>query len=541
MRSVRRRAPKGRQVVIGDSLPAPTGGWDAVSPIANMKKDRALVLDNWFPTPTDVRVRRGYQVFASVGSSAIETLMVYMAHRALDDKLFSASSGKISDISGGGLGADSVTGLGSNRWQWVNFTTPAGLFLWCCNGTDDPRHYDGSAWAAPALTLTGFTADEIINVNAHKGRLWFVFKDSTQAGYLPTQSIAGTVSNFDLGPQFTKGGYLVAMATWTHDGGLGPDDYAVFISSEGQVAIYKGTDPSSSDTWSIVGVFDLGPPIGYRCFTKVGADLALINIDGVLPISKALGIDRGAAAAVAITKNINNAMNTAARSYKGNFGWQLQPYPRGTYVLLNVPLQEGETQHQYVMNTLTGAWCRFTNQNFGCWAVFKDELYGGGNDGLVYKADQGALDVDSPVDAIGQTAYSYYGSQGEFKQWKAVQPILTTDANVKPALGLSTDFKDNAVLGTPSTAESAEATYDNAIFDQSTFAVEGRVSADWASVTGQGYCASLHFRSQTGPQTGVSLWGRSLWASSNWSAQTTSEVVMAFNGFNAIYEKGLVL
>src|SRR5262249_39569 len=150
--------------------------------------------------------------------------------------------------------------------------------------------------------------------------------------------------------------------------------------------IYQGTDPSDADLWSLVGVFDLGAPLGRRCFFKVAGDLALVNIDGVLPISRALGTDRGAAAAIAITNNINNAMNDVARQYKGNFGWQLQGYPRGAYVLLNVPISEGSIQYQFVMNTLTGAWCRFTGQNANCWEVWKDNLYYGTNDGVVRKA-----------------------------------------------------------------------------------------------------------------------------------------------------------
>jgi hypothetical protein len=43
------------------------------------------------------------------------------------------------------------------------------------------------------------------------------------------------------------------------------DDYAAFITSEGQVAVYSGADPASSTTWSLVGVFDIGAPIGRRC------------------------------------------------------------------------------------------------------------------------------------------------------------------------------------------------------------------------------------------------------------------------------------
>ena len=519
------------------SLKAPVGGWDAVSPLADMKEDRALVLENWFPSTTDVRVRRGHQVHAAgMGSGVVDSLMVYHGLTTLTSKMFAATDSKIYDASATGNATSSLTGLSNNRWQHVNFTTSAGKFLWICNGADDPRHYNGSAWATPSIT--GVTGSDIINVNAHKNRLWFVLKDSTKAGYLATGAVAGAVTTFELGGIFTKGGHLVAMATWTRDGGSGPDDAALFISSRGQVAQYVGTDPSSAATWEHVGTFDLGSPIGRRCFTKVAGDVALINIDGVLPMSTGLQTDRGAAARVAITANINNAMNEAARMYATQFGWELCPYAKGTYVLLNVPLQEGVLQHQYVMNTLTGAWCKFTGQNANCWAVFKDNLYFGGNSGIVYQADTTALDVTEPIDAIGQAAYNYYTPRGSLKQWKMIRPNLTTDSSSRPSIGISTDFKDNVTLGTPTAAASIAALYDSAIWDADVFAVEGRTVADWTAIAGIGQCASVHFRGRTGRESGVSVWGVSEWGEDEWSASISGDVIMRVNAFDVLYEKG---
>jgi hypothetical protein len=367
MRQPARPNPAKRQVSKGKSIPAPVGGWDAVSALADMKEDRAIVLDNWFPSTTDVRVRRGHQSHCTgMGSGVVDTLMVYNGLTAATSKMFAVTGGSIYDASADGSAVVSTeTGLGNNRWQYINFTTSGGKFLWCCNGVDDARHYNGSVWATPAIT--GISSSDIINVNGHKNRLWFVIKDSTQAAYLATGAVAGAATTFELGGLFTQGGFLVAMATWTRDGGAGPDDLAVFVSSRGQAAVYAGTDPASANTWELIGVYDVGPPIGYRCFTKVGADLMLVNLDGVLPLSKGLVLERSAQAQVTITLNINSAMNESARSYKDNFGWEMTPYAKGTMAILNVPIQEGSLQYQYVMNTITGAWCRFKGMNGNTW------------------------------------------------------------------------------------------------------------------------------------------------------------------------------
>jgi len=506
------------KVATGYSFPAPVGGWDAVSPLAAMKPDRAILMDNWFPQPGYVEVRRGFTSFASgMGSGVVESLMPYSGTTTSASKLYAAANNNIYEISTGTPSAD-VTSLTNNRWQHVNFTTSAAKFLWICNGADAPRHYNGSAWATPSLTITTFSSSDIIHVNAHKRRLWVVFKNSTVAGYLPTESVAGVVTNFDLGPFFTRGGYLVAMATWTIDGGDGVDDKAVFISSEGQAAVYVGTDPSSSNTWQLEGVYNLGPPIGRRCFIQSAGDLAIINDDGVLPLSRALGVDRAAAPQVAITARINRAMSDAARSYRSNFGWEMITYTAGTMLLLNVPVVEGTTQHQYAMNTLTGAWSRFTGQNANCWAVFKNNLYFGGNSGAVFKADTGGKDNSETISAILQTAYSDFGTTGRLKKFGMAQPIVTTASDGKPSIGISTDYKDNAVVGTPTSVTTGFSVYDTAKYDSTDiYASDSSVTAEWTNLSGYGQVASLHVRA---------------------SKSSTEDSVIRLNSINVTYETG---
>lgn len=537
------RAMKGnrsrQRVASGESVPAPTGGWDAISPLASMPPDRAIMLDNWFPQPGYIEVRRGHRVHATnMGSGVVDTLMRYNGLTTAGSKLFAITGGKIYDVTAAGdVSASSVSGLSSNRWQHVNYTNSSGSsYLWACSGADSPRMFDGSSWSTPSIT--GITASDITNVNVHKNRLWFCLANSMNAAYLNTDSIQGTATKFNLGSVMGRGGFVVAMGTWTHDAGSGPDDYAVFLSSRGQAAVYQGTDPSDAASWGLVGVYDLGAPLGKRCLTKVAGDLAVITVDGVLPFSVARSVDRGADAAVAITANINTAMNSAARSYKDNFGWELVAYPKGMMAILNVPIQEGQTQHQYVMNTLTGAWCRFTGLDANCWVNFQENLYFGGNDGIVYQADYGSLDLQGPVDAIGQGAYQYFKSRGQLKQFNMLQPLITTDSNSRPALGVSTDFKDNATLGTPTSAAAAAALYDSAIYDQDMYSVESRNISDWTSLNGVGQSASIHFRAKTGPEDSVSLWGFSDWGANQWSAPAAGDVVMKLNGFNIIYEKG---
>jgi hypothetical protein len=481
-----------------------------------MKPERAIVLDNYFPQPGYIEIRKGYAAWTTaISANPVETLMVYNGLTDPANKLFGVCNGTFYDCTASGAAsATTITSRSSSRWRYVNYVTSANTsYLWAVSGLDDPVHYNGSVWATPSIT--GVTGADIINVNVFKKRIWGVLSGSMDACYLPLDSIAGGATKFPLGSVFQMGGYLVAMGTWTLDAGLGPDDYAVFISSRGQVAVYSGTDPATD--FALQGVFNLGPPMGYKCFTKVAGDIALINLDGVLPLSKALQIDRGADAGVALTQRINRAMNAATRSFGTNFGWELTAYPRSTMAILNVPVSEGITQYQYVMNTLTGAWCRFTGWNANCFAVFNDRLYFGGNDGTVKEADTGAVDGATAIQAEGQTAYNYFNAKGTQKQFGELQPLITTDSDVTPSLGVSTDYRDNATIGTPTAAVIASALYDGAIYDTDVYATEGRSSADWTTISGIGQCASVHFRTST---------------------NSTGAVVVQINGFNITFQRG---
>jgi hypothetical protein len=177
------------------------------------------------------------------------------------------------------------------------------------------------------------------------------------------------------------GGKLLAMGSWTRDGGTGPDDYAVFISTTGECIIYAGTDPSSSTTSALVGIYTIPEPIGRRCLIPAGGDLGVLTSQGLVPLSRILGMTQGAAKRVSFTDKISGQFRAQYQTTGTQFGWQCLEYPKENLVVINVPIAERTTQHQYVMNINTGAWCRFTGINAGCWALLGDSLYFGGNGG----------------------------------------------------------------------------------------------------------------------------------------------------------------
>lgn len=507
---------------VGKSMPAPVGGWDASTPLANMKPEYAVQLDNWDPQPGWVQLRRGFGEHATgVGAGPVNSLMAYHGVTTGDDALFAASATDIYDVTASGaVGAAVVSSLTSGKFQHVNFATSGGHFLLVVNGLDDMRAFNGSSWSTPVVT--DVSSSDFVTLAVHKRRLWAVLNESTKAAYLSVDSIAGAATEFELGSIFSKGGYLVAIGSWTVDSGVGIDDMAVFVSSKGQVAIYQGTNPGDANEWSLIGVFDLGAPIGRRCMLKTGGDLGLITIDGVIPLSQAIALDRGAVNRVTITARIQSAMNNAARDWGTLFGWQLLGYPRGTKAILNVPTAEGISAEQYVMNTLTGAWCRYTGIHAMCWEVFQDRLFFGGVGGKVYEGDMGALDDENPIAAEMVTAFSYYGSPGRLKQWTMIQPLIVSDGRVTPSLSMDTDFKVEPVTTPVSEIVTSGAQWDEAVWDEDEWAGAEVVVNDWASLAAIGQAGAIHM----GVTVSVPV------------ESATNDVSLRVSGFNIIHTSG---
>lgn len=480
LRQPLRANPQRRQTAVGRSIPAPTGGWNASTPLARMSPKDAVILDNWIPRSGDVEMRRGSLQHAASAPATVETLMVY---RDASDELYAVSDGDVYDVTAQGSVFTSpvYTGLSNSRTQWTNFSNDGGRWIIACNGADTPFKYDGSAWGT--LTITGssgsvtLTATDLIDVMAHKRRLFFTEKDSLRIWYLSVNAIQGSAGLLDLGPICAEGGTIACMGTWSLDSGQGPDDLAVFVTTEGQAAVYQGNDPSDANDWALVGVFSIGRPIGRRGLLKFGGDLNILTTDGVLPASQALRRDRAQDDDVAITAKIRDAFSQAVAAYESNFGWQGITYPGGSLAIYNIPVTGGA--HQYVQNLQTGAWCRFTGLDAACWAGADNGVYFGAADG-VYQWDVGVSDDGTDLTADLKTAFNYFGDPARLKQFVELRPTLNATQSIQPAIEVLTDFAERAPTSVPTNTITAD---------------EGlQIRDNWASVTGLGYCAAVRMQ-----------------------------------------------
>jgi hypothetical protein len=357
-----------------------------------------------------------------------------------------------------------------------------------------PINPSGDATTVGSYTtigITGVNSNRFVNVNLFKNRLYFTEKDSLSCWYLDVDAIGGPASPLYFGGIARNGGFLQAMGTWTLDAGQGADDYAVFVTSMGEVIVYNGTDPDNAETWLLKGVWQLGQTFSRRCFFKWAGDLLLLTQDGLVPLASALQSSR-LDPRINLTDKIFYAVSQAATIYANSFGWQINYFASENMLILNIPIANGI--EQYVMHGITKSWSRFTGIQAYCWEVSGDsEIHFGGN-GIVGNFYQANSDDGNNITAAAQQAYSYFDAPGQLKRFTMVRPILQSGGGVPNVFcGLSTDFDTQDNIGQVSFNPEArnDGVWDNSTWDNANWGGGLTTTKIWQGVTGIGFTGSI--------------------------------------------------
>ncbi len=471
------------------SIPAPTNGWNARDPLADMDPKDAIRLENIFPNTSTVDLRGGFRVHSTgLGAAAVQTLAEFSGPdgtrrlvACANNKIYNATTydAAATDIS-------NATAITVNKWQTVNFRST----LIMVNGTDQPRQYDGTSVTDATYTAaTGYTLasdNSLICVMVYKSRLYFVQKDKASIWYGNVNEITGELSELAVGGLFQRGGYVLFTGTFTRDIGDSTDDLFVIVSHMGEVLIYSGDYPGALN-WVIVGRYFLPIPIGRRAGVNKGSDFLIITEGGLISLGTVM---QNAEEAKPITDRVNKPFRLAAQLYKSNFGWQVQVYPRGHYLAVNIPTTESTAAEQYVMNTETGAWTKFTGQNACCWGLLNEKLYFGGIDGKVYEADYGSSDNGSNIEADLKGAFNYLGDRRRNKRMTMARPLLISNGEVSFVFNVDVDFGNRSITDTITSTESTGSLWDAATWDVSEWNIDNVYTDDWYSINGIGRCVA---------------------------------------------------
>jgi hypothetical protein len=126
---------------------APVKGWVSATNLAAAPDGAALVLENWYPTTTGIKMRRGSTKHGTAhATDPLESLMAYIG--ASTREMFGAAAGNILDLTAPAdadvVPTPEVTGQTSDYYSHANFANAGGNYMHCANGTDPILVYDGT-------------------------------------------------------------------------------------------------------------------------------------------------------------------------------------------------------------------------------------------------------------------------------------------------------------------------------------------------------------------------------------------------------------
>lgn len=418
-------------------LPSPILGLNVRDAISSMQPQYAITMDNYMPTETAVIIRSGYTKYVKLGEvkTGIKTLAYYS--RPNQEKFIALYDGKAYDVTTTNFTEFNVE-FTNTYCQTVQYKDR----LYFVNGTDKPKvfyvdednnkHFED--WG-----FTGATNDKLfINCAVSKEFLWFVERNTLKAWYsAEAGNVAGQLKSFDLSQISKKGGYLIAVENWTVDGGQGIDDYTVFITSQGEVLIYSGSNPNSADDWQLRGSYNISKPIGYRCTMRYQGDIVIITEDGYIPMSKMLSLNNSGQSSDIFSDTIRGLVIKRTSQNKEKKGWESVVYSKKGYAIFNVPVANQFEQH--VINVNTGAWCRFTNIRSYCWCNYGDSIYFGSDD-TIYKFDDGYSDNGSEIEGKIEQAYNNFGTPA-IKKISLINPRTKCSTAYNLTIYTNVDFQ----------------------------------------------------------------------------------------------------
>ena len=438
------------------SIPAPTGGWNTRDSLAEMDPRDAVVLDNMIPKIGKVMSRGGYEDFVGdiagdIGgawvSGKVETLIPFVV--STTEQLLACVDGGIARVDTGTATEVKVRATYTvDRWQYTTFadaTAPNTPQVLAVNGTDTPWKYDGTTHAN--WSPTGPTAANLIWVTTFKNRVFAGEKNTRDFWYGDLGQIPGTMTRFPLSGVRGAQGNILFMASLTRDTGSGSDDYAVFVTDQGQAIVYAGTAPGLGTAfWNLLGVYQIPKPIpSRRAYSQIFGDIVIATELDYIFLNAALQSSGGV---ILEPTKLTGAMQTAATLHKANYGWEMVISEADSLILSNIPRASDQSDyHQHAINVQTRASARFTGWNFHTFAKWSSHLYAGGTN-KVYRVltrqSDDATTSETRIPIRAQTAWTNLESP-EIKHVKAIRPLMNAQGAFTYNAEIGVDFVDPSI------------------------------------------------------------------------------------------------
>jgi hypothetical protein len=316
-------------------------------------------------------------------------------------------------------------------------------------------------------------------VVAHMNRLFFADQGNLAVYYLPLQTKAGEVKILPLNAYFKRGGFIKAMYTWSVDGGVGIDDMLAIFTSNGECAIFAGSDPDSN--FSLKGIFRFDAPMSKHSIVNYGGELYVLISTGLVPMSTLMKAESEQLGQV--DKSVLSMFMADSTRYADRPGWQAILNPQSGRVFCNAPQGAPNVYHQMVRHMPRPVWSQFEGVPARCWAWMYPYMWFGDDKGNIYQGHTSFLNDDGkPIQVDVQMAWSQYKTPG-VKHFKMIKVYFTSDGEVQMALDVKVDYDLTRPENFPDvTFRQPGASWDTATWDVDYWASGPLPNSNWTGV-----------------------------------------------------------
>lgn len=165
----------------------------------------AAVLDNWFPTATTVMLRRGKELYATLGEGDQDVQSLFSYNAGSNETFFASTPTATYSIPS----ATQVYGFGG-RWNTVQFGTTGATYLIGVNGSTAGFIYDGTAFwpnvkggvstISYDARTSAYTVGEVVtgSISGATGKIYQIIISAPNEGALIMTGVVGTFQNNEI-------------------------------------------------------------------------------------------------------------------------------------------------------------------------------------------------------------------------------------------------------------------------------------------------------------------------------------------------------
>jgi hypothetical protein len=497
----------------------------------------ASILTNFTVEQDRISLRPGYtQVGAIADGRAISSMIPFYG---VGQKFIVAAGDGLFNASGTRVGTHVY---GGDQWQWTSFANLSQTkYTIMVNGHDGVYAWDGTSGSLPsgmaaeahafpfpeadpngfhkleatvastrisgdasAAPLT-FDPNKLDKVLSHMNRIWLADSQDLVVYYYPLQTIGGTLGMLPLNAYFRRGGTIKSLMTWSFDGGVGMQNLLVIFSSNGEAAIYSGSDPDVD--FKLVGVFRFDTPMGPGCTVNYGGELYVLISTGLVPMSTLLKAEEDNLGTS--DQNVIKEFSDVSKTFRDAYGWSVIVDSQTNHAICNMPIGSGKYQ-QLVRFMPNAIWSKWSDLPSRCWAWLGNHAYFASEDGKIYQAGPEYLDDNgTPINVDVCFAWSSFKSVNK-KQFKLARLYMMSDSIPQPFVDVEVDYNYGPPVNLPATsAVGVVASWNSATWDVNSWAIDAVPRQYWQGVTGLGRVGAPRIRASfqgcTFALTGVDL------------------------------------